>query len=92
MSNTIKAVLIDISGTILVGKEAIPGAIKALRRLQQQQNLKIVFLTNSSTSPATLLQQLRSAGFDELAIPNINSILTSVSATRNYLIQNKLRP
>ena len=86
MSNTIKAVLIDISGTIL------PGAIKALQRLQQQQNIKILFLTNSSTSPAALLQQLRNAGFDESAIPNINSIMTSVSATRNYLIQNKLRP
>jgi len=91
MSNTIKAVLIDISGTILVGKE-VPGAIKALQRLQQQQNLKILFLTNSSTSPAALLQQLRSAGFYESAIPNINSIMTSVSATRNYLLQNKLRP
>ena len=88
----IKAVLIDISGTILVGKNAIPGAIKALQRLQQQQNLKILFLTNSSTSSAALLQQLRSAGFDESVILNINSIMTSVSATRNYLIQNKLRP
>ena len=88
--STIK-VLIDISGTILVGKEAT-GAIKALQRLQQQQNLKILFLTNSSTSPAALLQQLRSAGFDESAIPNITSIMTSVSATRNYLVQNKLRP
>jgi len=77
----IKAVLIDISGTILVGKE-VPGAIKALQRLQQQQNLKILFLTNSSTSPAALLQQLRSAGFYESAITNINSIMTSVSATK----------
>ena len=90
--SAIKAVLIDISGTILVGNE-VPGAIKALQRLQQQQQyLKILFLTNSSTSPAALLQQLRSAGFDESAIPNINSIMTSVSATRNYLLQNKLRP
>ena len=92
MSNIIKAVLIDISGTIVVGQDAIPGAIKALQRLQQQQNLKILFLTNSSTSPVALLQQLRSAGFYESAIPNINSIMTSVSATRNYLLQNKLRP
>jgi len=74
MSNTIKAVLIDISGTILVGQEAI----QALQRLQQQQNLKILFLTNSSTSHAALLQQLRSAGFDESAITNINSIMTRV--------------
>ena len=39
-----------------------------------------------------MLGQLRKAGFDELAIPNIDAIMTSVSATRNYLLQNNLRP
>ena len=40
----------------------------------------------------SLLEQLRTAGFDELAIPKIDAIMTSVSATRNYLLQNNLRP
>ena len=91
-TSPMKAVLIDISGTILIGEHAIPGAIDAIHKLQQQPNVKVLFLTNSSTSSISLLEQLRKSGFDELAIPNINSIMTSVSATRNYLIQNNLRP
>lgn len=91
-TSPIKAVLIDISGTILIGEHAIPGAIDAIQKLQQQANVKVLFLTNSSTSSISLLEQLRKAGFDELAIPNIDAIMTSVSATRNYLLQNNLRP
>ena len=91
-TSPIKAVLIDISGTILIGEHAIPGAIDAIQKLQQQTNVKVLFLTNSSTSSISLLEQLRKAGFDELAIPNIDAIMTSVSATRNYLLQNNLRP
>jgi len=91
-ASPIKAVLIDISGTILIGEHAIPGAIDAIQKLQQQTNVKVLFLTNSSTSSMSLLEQLRTAGFDELAIPKIDAIMTSVSATRNYLLQNNLRP
>ena len=91
-TSPIKAVLIDISGTILIGEHAIPGAVDAIQKLQQQTNVKVLFLTNSSTSSISLLEQLRKAGFDELAIPNIDAIMTSVSATRNYLLQNNLRP
>ena len=91
-TSPIKAVLIDISGTILIGEHAIPGAIDAIQKLQQRTNVKVLFLTNSSTSSLSLLGQLRKAGFDELAIPNIDAIMTSVSATRNYLLQNNLRP
>lgn len=91
-TSPIKAVLIDISGTILIGEHAIPGAIDAIQKLQQQTNVKVLFLTNSSTSSMSLLEQLRTAGFDELAIPKIDAIMTSVSATRNYLLQNNLRP
>ena len=91
-TSPIKAVLIDISGTILIGEHAIPGAVDAIQKLQQQTNVKVLFLTNSSTSSLSLLGQLRKAGFDELAIPNIDAIMTSVSATRNYLLQNNLRP
>ena len=91
-TSPIKAVLIDISGTILIGEHAIPGAIDAIQKLQQRTNVKVLFLTNSSTSSISLLEQLRKAGFDELAIPNIDAIMTSVSATRNYLLQNNLRP
>ena len=97
-SRPIKAALIDISGTLHVGQNAIPGAIAACQRLiqhQQQGNLKVSFLTNTSKmSSASLLQQLRDMGFDYFSIPNDGEsiILTSVGATRRYLIERKLRP
>lgn len=86
----IKAVLIDISGTLHT--DAIPGAILACKKLYQC-GVKILFLTNTSkVSSTTLLEQLRTMGFDETAIPNANSIMSSVGATRQYLVENKLRP
>lgn len=93
----IKAALVDISGTLHVGDKAIQGAIDACRKLIQnttdQQNFKVLFLTNTSkVSSETLLQQLRGMGFDESCIPSRESIVTSNSATRQYLISNGLRP
>lgn len=95
----IRAALIDISGTLHVGKDAIPGAIDACRRLlaleQQQQNkeFKVLFLTNTSQiSTTTLLSTLRCIGFSEDVIPSSDYIMTSVGATKRYLLEKKLRP
>lgn len=91
-----KAALIDLSGTIHIGEEVIPGAIEACRRLFASE-LKVLFLTNTSKiSSASLLKQLRDIGFDESIIPEYvdrrPTIMTSVSATCQYLMQNDLRP
>lgn len=89
----IKGVLVDISGTIYVGNEAIPGAIEACRELFKYKDLKVLFLTNTSmVSSETLLNQLRGMGFDESCIPHRDCIVTSISATRDYLVKNGLRP
>ncbi|KAL7523963.1 hypothetical protein ACHAXR_000380, partial [Thalassiosira sp. AJA248-18] len=57
-------------------------------------HLKVLFLTNTSKlSSASLLNQLRTIGFDESTIPTQDTIImTSVGATRRYLLQNNLRP
>jgi len=93
-NKAIKAALIDISGTLHIGDEAIPGALDACRKLfQYNHQLKVVFLTNTSkVSSETLLHQLRDMGFDESCIPDRDAILTSVNATRQYLVTNELRP
>ena len=93
----IKAALVDISGTLHIGDNAIPGAIDACRKLIKykinEQNFKVLFLTNTSrVSSETLLHQLREMGFDESCIPNRDAVVTSISATRQYLITNGLRP
>ncbi|KAL3780209.1 hypothetical protein HJC23_007533 [Cyclotella cryptica] len=91
-----KAALIDLSGTVHVGKDAVPGAIQACRKLFSS-GLKVMFLTNTSKiSCNSLLNQLRDMGFDQDALPEtINgkrTIMTSVGATRQYLEMNQMRP
>jgi ribonucleotide monophosphatase NagD (HAD superfamily) len=78
---------VDISGTLHIGDQATPGAIEACRKLfncnKDQQNLKVLFLTNTSkVSSKTLLHQLREMGFDKSCIPNQDAIVTSINATR----------
>jgi len=88
----IKAALIDISGTLHVGDAAIPGAIEACRKLFLYK-IKVLFLTNTSkVSSESLLHQLREMGFDEKCIPNRDVVVTSINATRQYLVTNGLRP
>ncbi|KAL3823142.1 hypothetical protein ACHAXA_010398 [Cyclostephanos tholiformis] len=91
----IRAALIDVSGTIHVGRDAIPGAISACRRLRSERgvDLRVLYLTNTSRmSSAELLMTLRDAGFDDDALPGLESVMTSVGATRRYLLDNELRP
>lgn len=86
-----KAALIDLSGTIHIGERAIEGAITACARLQES-GVQVLFLTNTSkTSCDELLKQLRRIGFSENAMPT-GSLLTSVSATREYLVSKGGRP
>ena len=66
-----KAVLVDLSGTLHVGDQVIPGAIEACRRLQESQ-VTVRFLTNTSkTSSKNLLLQLRKIRFGPKEIPEI---------------------
>ncbi|CAG9763167.1 unnamed protein product [Ceutorhynchus assimilis] len=84
----IKAVLIDLSGTLHIENHAIPGAVEALKRLMKQ-NLKIKFVTNTTKeSKNTLHKRLLSLGFDV----DKNDILSSLGACRNLIEKNKLKP
>ena len=88
MMTPIRAVLIDISGTLQIGEQAIPGAIAAVERLRTAGK-RIRFLTNTTTMSSTqLLQQLQDMGFSV----QMDELVTSVLATRNYLQANQLRP
>ena len=83
-----RGVLLDLSGVLYVGDQAVPGAVDAVRRLRRS-GLPLRFLTNVTRTPAvTLLERLRGLGFtladDEL--------FTAPVATREYLLANQLRP
>lgn len=83
----IRAVLLDLSGTLHIGDTPIPGAVEAVQKLQS--HLPVRFLTNTSkSSSGFLLKQLRSMGFSI----EPENLITSVLATRNYIQRNNLRP
>lgn len=84
----IKGILLDLSGTLHVGSEAIPGARNAVTRLQKQ-GLALRFVTNTSRKSLGMLHtQLDSMGF---AIPK-ELLMTAPMAVRNYLEKHQLRP
>ncbi|XP_018416505.1 PREDICTED: haloacid dehalogenase-like hydrolase domain-containing protein 2 [Nanorana parkeri] len=83
-----KAVLVDLSGTLHIEDTAIPGAQEALRRLRSSP-LAIRFVTNTTKeSKRTLLERLRKLQFDI----SEDEIFTSLTAARNLVEQKNVRP
>eukprot|EP00536_Pseudo-nitzschia_multiseries_P014146 jgi/Psemu1/213893/e_gw1.663.32.1 len=99
----IRAVLIDLSGTLHIGDEEIQGAREALGRLRSAEvvrrrndgigeGLAIRFLTNTSTkSVSELLAQLNNASTLDFGI-SPNEMITSVRATVDYVKDKRLNP
>lgn len=84
----LKAILIDLSGTIHVDDCVIPGALEALERLRKS-NLKLKFVTNTTKeSKATLHQRLTRIGFTI----GQEEIFTSLTAARNLVEKQNVRP
>lgn len=84
----ISGLLIDLSGVLYVGNQAVPGAIEALKRLQEC-GLPYRFLTNTTRSPKQkILHQLNGMGFDVRA----GQVFTAPEAARTYLEQHVLKP
>jgi HAD superfamily hydrolase (TIGR01458 family) len=94
-----KAVLLDLSGTLYIDKTVINGAVAAVDRLRLAGK-RVRFLTNTSKqSSQALLQQLVDFGFVNKSRDTDcdndsqdDSLITSVLATRNYLLKHNLRP
>ncbi|XP_077479409.1 haloacid dehalogenase-like hydrolase domain-containing protein 2 [Stigmatopora argus] len=84
----LKAVLIDLSGTLHIEDTAVPGAQDALTRLRQA-SVSIKFVTNTTKeSKKDLLKRLQRLKFDIQE----KEIFTSLSATRRLLEKTKHRP
>ena len=59
----IRAILIDLSGTLHVGSSSLPGAVSALQRLRDAR-IPFRFCSNTSKeSTADLVKKLRGMGF-----------------------------
>ena len=86
----ILGVLIDLSGTVHIGGEAIPGAAQSIQRLRRA-GLRVRFLTNTSNKClASLLAELQKVGIN--LDDDKDEILTSVLATKKYLMRHNLHP
>lgn len=84
----VKAVLVDLSGTIHIDDLEIPGSVDALERLRQSR-VKVKFVTNTTKeSKRVLVNRLLSLGFDIKA----DEIFTSLTAAHVLLEHRKVRP
>ena len=76
-------IMLDLDGTLYVGKQPIPGAIACIKNLRER-GIKLRFLTNTTTkSRSELVAQLRSMGFtledDELISAPVGAKLELLS-------------
>lgn len=84
----IKGVLLDISGVLIVGEEAIPGAVHAVQKIKTA-GLKCLFVTNTTRkTPKMIWESLRKFGFQI----DREEIFTASEAALTYLQQKNLRP
>ncbi len=85
---SMKAVLIDLSGVLYVGREAIPGAQQAIERLQHS-DLELRFVTNTSRmTRRQILDSLRGLGF----VIEDWQLVTAPSAAHDWVAERGLRP
>ncbi|XP_046344976.2 haloacid dehalogenase-like hydrolase domain-containing protein 2 [Haliotis rufescens] len=83
-----KCVLIDLSGTLHIEDEEVPGSVEALKRLRES-DLKVRFVTNTTKeSKRVLLQRLNQIGFDVA----LDDVFTSLTAAHDAVREKKLRP
>jgi len=80
----IRGVLVDLSGTIHIEDQVIPGAIQAIERLREH-GLLLKFATNTTKEGRNRLhRRLLDIGFDIKR----EEMFTSLTAARDYLLQN----
>jgi len=84
----IQGVLLDLSGTLYQGREAVTGAVAAVARLAAA-GLPVRYVTNTSRSPRRTLQE-KLAGFG-FAIGQ-EELFTAPRAVHDYLRERGLRP
>jgi len=81
-------VFIDLSGTLHVGRQPLPGAIEAVARLRRE-GFRVRFVSNtSSKGRRRLLAALRDMGFDIA----YEELFTAPLVVHRYLQRHKLRP
>lgn len=87
----IKALLIDLSGTLHIESTPLPGAVRALQRLRAS-GIPFRFCSNTSKeSTDSLCQRLRRIGFDLPLETQHKEVWTSLGAVRRVLEDRGLK-
>jgi len=87
-TDMIKGVLLDLSGTLYVGSQTIPGAVEAIKALQRKR-IPTRYLTNTSRTPRhEIHQKLVGMGFPIRE----EEIITAPGVIDNYLQEHGLNP
>ncbi|KAI8092700.1 HAD-like domain-containing protein [Halteromyces radiatus] len=87
MKTHIKALLIDLSGTVHIDAKVIPGAIEAIKKLRIN-HIPFRFATNTTkVSSRKLVEKLNGLGFQV----NDTDVFTSLSACRDLIRSKQLR-
>ncbi|HEY6008016.1 MAG TPA: TIGR01458 family HAD-type hydrolase [Geobacteraceae bacterium] len=81
-------ILIDLSGTIHQGKTALPGAVAAIRRLQET-DIPLRFVTNTSRKTRQMLHD--DLGRFGIQVP-LEHVFTAPRAVRRHLLAHRLSP
>ena len=90
-SQPIRALLVDLSGTLHTESTPLPGAIQALQRLRAS-GIPFRFCSNTSKeSTSSLCQKLRRIGFDIPPETERKEVWTSVGAVRQLLEDRGLK-
>lgn len=85
---TIRALLVDLSGTLHIGKEPTPGALEAFKKLQKA-NIPFRLASNTTKeNKQDLLARLDSIGFEGI---DPQDVFTSLSAAATLVSHRKLK-
>lgn len=84
MTYTYKGYLIDLDGTIYLGKELIPAGKRFIERLQEK-NIPYLFVTNNTTKTPNAVKQRLAKEFN-INVPE-ESVYTATLATVDYMDQ-----
>ncbi len=84
--NNVKGLLIDLEGVLYNGEELIEGAVETINVLKSK-NLKIKYLTNTTTTPRKLIIE-KLIKFNLPAA--MSDIFSPVVATNNFLKQKNI--
>ena len=88
MTKPIKALLIDLSGVLYVGKHLLPGA-QAVIEEARKRGLVLRFVTNTATkSQASILRDLEHFGIQASS----NELFSAPIAAKSYIRSHSLRP